>query len=54
MAGITVDDVITAIDGTDIRTMDELITALRRVGAGDSVVVSIAGRDPLTVTLSSR
>lgn len=53
-AGITVDDVITAIDGTDVRTMDELVTALRRVGAGDSVVVSIAGRDPLTVTLATR
>ncbi len=53
-AGIAVDDVITAIDGTAVRTMDELITALRRVGAGDSIIVSIAGGGPLTVILSTR
>jgi hypothetical protein len=34
--------------------MDELITALRRVGAGDSIILSIAGGRPLTVTLSTR
>ncbi|MEA2009844.1 MAG: trypsin-like peptidase domain-containing protein [Actinomycetota bacterium] len=53
-AGVTVDDVITAIDNTPVLTMDELITALRRVGAGDSVIVSLRGIDPVTVTLATR
>ncbi|MEA3501951.1 MAG: trypsin-like peptidase domain-containing protein [Actinomycetota bacterium] len=53
-AGITIDDVITSIDGNAVRTMDELITALRKVAAGESVIVSIAGGDPLTVTLATR
>ena len=51
---IDVDDVITAIDGTAVLTMDELITALRRVGAGDSVAVSLRGTDPVIVTLATR
>ena len=34
-AGVAVGDIITAVDGTDVLTMDELITALRHVGAGD-------------------
>lgn len=53
-AGITVGDVITAIDGTPVRTMDELITALRRVGAGEPVIVLVADRGPLSVTPSAR
>ncbi len=53
-SGIVVDDVITAIDGTAVLTMDELITALRRVGAGDSVAVSLRGTDPVVVTLATR
>lgn len=53
-AGIVVDDVITAIDGTAVLTMDELITALRRVGAGDSVTVSLREQAPVTVTLAIR
>ncbi len=53
-AGIVVDDVITAIDGTAVLTMDELITALRRVGAGDSVAVSLRGSSPVSVTLATR
>ena len=53
-SGIVVDDVITAINGTAVLTMDELITALRRVGAGDSVAVSLRGADPVIVTLATR
>jgi len=53
-AGIVVDDVITAIDGTVVLTMDELITVLRRVGAGDSVTVSLREHAPVTVTLAIR
>jgi S1-C subfamily serine protease len=53
-SGIVVDDVITAINGTAVLTMDELITALRRVSAGDSVAVSLRGTDPVLVTLTTR
>ncbi|MFV9671662.1 MAG: S1C family serine protease [Acidimicrobiia bacterium] len=53
-AGIVVDDVITAIDGAAVLTMDELITALRRVSAGDSVAVSLQERGPVAVTLATR
>ena len=53
-AGIVVDDVITAIDGTAVLTMDELIAALRRVGAGDSVTVSLRENAAVTVTLAIR
>jgi len=54
ISGIVVDDVITAINGTAVLTMDELITALRRVGAGDSVAVSLRGSSPVNVTLATR
>ncbi len=53
-AGIVVDDVITAIDGGAVLTMDELITALRRVSAGDSVEVSLQEGGPVAVTLATR
>lgn len=53
-AGIVVDDVVTAIDGAAVLTMDELITALRRVSAGDSVAVSLQDGDPVAVTLATR
>lgn len=53
-AGIVVDDVITAIDGVTVLTMDELITALRRVGAGDSIAISLQVGDPVAVTLATR
>jgi putative serine protease PepD len=53
-AGITEGDVITAVDGTTVRTMDELISVLRAVSAGDEVMVSIAGGSPVSVTLADR
>jgi C-terminal processing protease CtpA/Prc len=53
-AGIVVDDVVTAIDGAAVLTMDELFTTLRRVGAGDSVAVSLQDGDPVAVTLATR
>ena len=40
-AGLRLDDVITAVEGTGVDTMDELISALRRLGADDLVVVEI-------------
>jgi S1-C subfamily serine protease len=53
-AGVSVGDVITAVDGTDVLTMDELITALRHVGAGDVVTVSLSDGRTVTVTLAPR
>jgi putative serine protease PepD len=53
-AGIAEGDVITAVDGTTVRTMDELISVLRTVSAGDTVVVSIAGNGPVSVVLADR
>lgn len=40
-AGLQLGDVITAVEGVNIDTMDELISALRRRGAGDAVVLEI-------------
>ena len=53
-AGIAVGDVITAVDGIDVLTMDELITALRRVGGGDSMTLSLSDGRTVTPTLASR
>ena len=53
-AGIAVGDVITAVDGTDVLTMDELITALRGVGGGDTVEISLRDGRVVTPTLESR
>lgn len=53
-AGIAVGDVITAVDGIDVLTMDELITALRRVGGGDSIIISLSDGRTVTPTLASR
>lgn len=53
-AGIKVGDVITAVDGTAVRTMDELITALRRVGGGDTVEISLSDGRAVVPTLASQ
>ena len=53
-AGIVVGEVITAVDGIDVLTMDELITALRRVGGGDSITVSLSDGRTVVATLTSR
>lgn len=54
LAGVVIGDVITAVDGTSVLTMDELITALRRVGAGDTVDVALADGRTVQPTLASR
>lgn len=54
LAGVAVGDVITAVDGKSVLTMDELITALRRVDAGDTVELSLSGGRTVTATLASR
>ena len=53
-AGIQVGDVITAVDGTAVHAMDELITALRRVGGGDTVEISLRDGRVVTTTLATR
>ncbi len=41
VAGLELGDVITAVDGTTVDTMDELVSALRRFGGGDVVSLQI-------------
>ncbi len=53
-AGIEPGDVITAVDGVTVRTMDELISVLRTDSAGDTVRVSLSGTSPVSVTLADR
>ena len=53
LAGLGAGDVITAIDGVAVETMDELIVALRVMFPGDGVVLTVNG-DPVTVTLGTR
>ena len=53
-AGIVVGDVITAVDGIAVLTMDELITALRGVGGGDLITISLSDGRTVTPTLASR
>jgi putative serine protease PepD len=52
-AGLGETDVITAVEGVQVRTMDELITALRRVGVGDSVSLLLGNGSTLAITLGS-
>ncbi len=54
LAGVVIGDVITAVDGTSVLTMDELITALRRVGSGDTVELSLSDGRMVTPTLDAR
>ena len=44
-AGLDAGDLITAIDGNPVETMDELIVSLRVRGAGDAVTLSVDGVD---------
>ncbi len=41
-AGVEVGDVITAVDGTPIRSMDDLILQIRRKKVGDEVTLTVA------------
>lgn len=56
-AGISEGDVVTAIGGEEVSTMEELIALLRRHSAGDTVTVAVDGGDGTTVlavTLTDR
>jgi S1-C subfamily serine protease len=53
-AGVEVGDVVTSVDGTAVRTMDELITVLRSRAGGDGVALSLADGRDLAVSLGER
>lgn len=53
-AGIQVGDVISAIDGKPLRTMNELVAMLRRFGAGNEVEITLEGGSLVDVTLGQR
>ena len=41
-AGVKVDDVVVAVDGTPIRSMDDLILQIRRKQVGDEVTITVS------------
>jgi putative serine protease PepD len=53
-AGLEAGDVIAAIDGTPIKTMEELVSLLRRYGAGSPVELTLEDGSALSVTLGER
>ena len=44
-AGVKVGDVVTAVDGTDIRSMDDLVVAVRRHAIGDTAKLTVRRGD---------
>lgn len=55
VAGLAPGDIITAVDSVPVRTMDELISVLRRHSAADTVTISVADTDTVVaVTLADR
>lgn len=53
-AGVEAGDIVTSVDGTAVRTMDELITVLRTRAGGDAVSLSLADGRRLQVSLGQR
>lgn len=53
-AGMAAGDVISAINGAPVKTMEQLVSLLRRYGAGTMIEVSLAGDQILEVTLGER
>ena len=54
LAGLAEGDIIAAINGETIKTMNELVALLRRYGAGDTIEVSLDGGSMINVTLGQR
>jgi S1-C subfamily serine protease len=50
-AGVKVGDVVTAVDGTPVRSMSDLILQVRRHSAGDTVELTLL-RDGKSIKLS--
>ena len=53
-AGIAVGQVIASVDGVPVRTMDELITALRHHSAGETVTIALTDGGTVTVQLGAQ
>jgi putative serine protease PepD len=53
-AGLVTDDVISAINGEPVRTMEGLVSLLRRYGAGTEIQVSLDSGKTLSVLLGQR
>lgn len=53
-AGLSPEDVISAVNGTPVKTMDELVSLLRRYGAGSTIELSLADGTMVAVTLGER
>ena len=53
-AGLVEGDVISAINGDTVKTMDELIALLRRYSAGSTIEVTLDGGATVEVTLGQR
>jgi putative serine protease PepD len=53
-AGMEPGDVVTAVNGVPIDTMDELISQLRRYSSGEEITLSTSDNGVLTVSLGSR
>lgn len=57
LGGLEAGDLITAIDGVPVTTMDDLVIALRYMTAGDAVTITVsddAGTRDLDITLGER
>lgn len=54
VAGLGEGDVIAAINGESVKTMNELVALLRRYGAGDTIEVTLDGGSQVDVTLGQR
>ena len=53
-AGLNAGDVIAAVDGTSIKTMEELVSLLRRYGSGSSIELTLENGSTIAVTLGER
>ena len=53
-AGLDAGDVIAAVGGTPIKTMEELVSLLRRYGAGTAIELTLEDGSAVSVTLGER
>jgi S1-C subfamily serine protease len=53
-SGLAAGDVIAAIDGDPVSTMNELVALLRRYGAGDTIEVTLDGGVMISMVLGER
>ncbi len=53
-AGLSAGEIISAVDGTAVKTMDELVAQLRRYGVGTTIDLTLDDGAIVTVTLGQR